>query len=254
MVNGDSTFDMTVKKIAELRVAGIIPGAIQTTTRASLAYPKQIIDEYVKQGFNSVFIRPLTPLGFASAHWDSIGYSANKYVEFYKAALQYILYLNKSGTPFHESHAAIFLSKILRGHAMNYMELRSPCGAGIGQLAYYYDGDVYTCDEARMLGAMGTFAFCLGNVYEHSYGELIDSPVCKATCAASTLESIPGCCDCVYQPYCGLCPVISLACHGDIFPASAKDYHCSIFRGMIQALFEILHRNDPQEIEILRSW
>jgi His-Xaa-Ser system radical SAM maturase HxsB len=254
MLNGDSAFDTTVKKIAELRVAGIVPGAIQTTTRASLAYPTQIIDEYVKQGFNSAFIRPLTPLGFASARWDSIGYSASKYVEFYKAALRYILDLNKSGTPFREGYAAIFLSKILRGHAMNYMELRSPCGAGIGQLAYYCDGDVYTCDEARMFGAMGNSAFRLGNVYEHSYSELIDSPTCKAACVASTLESIPGCCDCVYQPYCGLCPVVSLACNGDIFPAYAKDYHCSVFRGMIQALFEILRHNDPQEIEILQSW
>ena len=29
------------------------------------------------------------------------------------------------------------------------IQLRSPCGAGIGQLLYNYDGKVYTCDEGR---------------------------------------------------------------------------------------------------------
>ena len=43
-----------------------------------------------------------------------------------------------------EGHARIFLKKILMGYSENYMELRSPCGAGIGQMAYYYDGNIYT--------------------------------------------------------------------------------------------------------------
>ena len=47
---------------------------------------------------------------------------------------------------------------------MNYMELRSPCGAGVGQLAYYADGDIFTCDEGRMLHEMGQSTFRLGNV------------------------------------------------------------------------------------------
>jgi hypothetical protein len=35
-------------------------------------------------------------------------------------------------------------------YAIINLELRSPCGAGIGQLLYNYDGKVYTCDEGRI--------------------------------------------------------------------------------------------------------
>ena len=47
----------------------------------------------------------------------------------------------------------------------NYLDIRSPCGAGIGQIAYSYDGKIYTCDEGRMLGGMGDDIFCIGNVH-----------------------------------------------------------------------------------------
>ena len=91
------------------------------------------------------------------------------------------------------------------------MELRSPCGAGIGQIAYYYDGNIYTCDEGRMLAEMGDDSFKLGNVYDNTYDELINCNNCKAACISSVLESLPTCHDCVYSPYCGTCPVTNLA-------------------------------------------
>ena len=48
--------------------------------------------------------------------------------------------LNLKGEIFVEMHATYFLKKILCNYSDNYMELRSPCGAGIGQMSYYYDG------------------------------------------------------------------------------------------------------------------
>ena len=54
------------------------------------------------------------------------------------------------------------------------MELRSPCGAAMGQMAYYYNGNVYTCDEGRMLAEMGNSAFCLGSALKNDYNELMD--------------------------------------------------------------------------------
>lgn len=51
------------------------------------------------------------------------------------------------------------------------MELRSPCGAALGQLAFTASGNVYTCDEGRMMAEMGDDAFKLGNVFENGYDE-----------------------------------------------------------------------------------
>ena len=209
---------------------------------------------YRELGFQSVFIRPLTKLGTAIPNWSEIGYSASGFVQFYRECLSYILELNKQGKPFSEGHAGIFLSKILSGHAQNYMELRSPCGATIGQAAYYFNGDVYTCDEGRMIAEMGDSAFKLGNVYKNSYDEMMSSPVCKTVCAASVLESLPECTDCVYQPYCGTCPALNYASEHNVFKRDARGYRCQIYRGMLDAIFAILFRNDPKDIEILQTW
>ena len=59
----------------------------------------------------------------------------------------------------------------------------SPCGAGVGQMSYYYDGNVYTCDEGRMLSEMGDNSFLLGNVHTNTFQECVSSPVCAASLA-----------------------------------------------------------------------
>lgn len=60
--------------------------ALMTTTKDSLAYHKEIIDEYVSLGFESVFIRELNPYGFAVKSFKKIGYTTNEFIEFYKNA------------------------------------------------------------------------------------------------------------------------------------------------------------------------
>jgi uncharacterized protein len=36
-----------------------------TTTKLSLGRVRDIVDEYVAQGFNGIFLRPMSPYGFA---------------------------------------------------------------------------------------------------------------------------------------------------------------------------------------------
>lgn len=248
---GDS-YTLLVGSIDKIRSRGLSCGAIQTTTKASLSKSKEIVDEYLKTGFNNLFIRPLTPLGFALNKWENIGYSTKQFLSFYKECLDYIIEKNRNGQYMKEGHAAIFLSKILHGYGTNYMELRSPCGAGIGQLAYYYDGNVFTCDEARMLQEMGDSTFRLGNVFEDDYNSLIDSKVCAASCKYSILEGLPQCSDCAYMPYCGTCPVINYALENDVISRSVNNYRCDIYKGMLDIIFELLI--DQEKEEILRRW
>ena len=233
---------------------GSTVGGIETTTRYSLSRAKEIVHTFEEMGSSGVFLRPLTPLGVAKADWDEIGYTPAEYLAFYREAFQEVLRINKEKRRFAEQHATYFLSKILGGYAQNYMELRSPCGASLGQLAYYYDGSIYTCDEARMVAESGDSAFKLGDVFSSNYQDLVSTGTCLATCAASAIETIPGCCDCVYQPYCGVCPVINYAHNGDIFSKNVRDYRCQIYGGMLDYIFELLHKGDPETISILKSW
>lgn len=253
-LNSGNSYELLQNGLGKLRSHGMHAGAIQTTTRHSLRYPREIVREYLKQGLNSVFLRPLTPLGFAKTDWESIGYTPKEFMDFYKVAFDEILKLNKNGILFIEQHAVYFLRKILTGNSDNYMELRSPCGAGLGQLAYYYNGDIYTCDEARMVAEAGNEAFKLGNVFTSGYKELIDNKVCKATCSASILEAIPGCCDCAYHPYCGVCPVINYALYGNLFVNKVNEYRCQIYGGILEFLFDLLRNGAEEDIRILHSW
>ena len=253
-VNGEPSFSGVVDRLQYLRAKGISPGVIETTTRNSLRHPKELVDAFVSLGFNSVFIRPLTPLGYADRNWNDIGYAPEDFLEFYSRCLSYIIEQNIEGSTFQEGHAALFLKKILGGEDPNYMELRSPCGGMMGQVAYFFNGDVYTCDEGRMLGEMGNQSFRMGNVFHNSFDEVVCSNACKALMSASYLESLPECCDCAYQPYCGVCPVVNLALHGDIFPTEANDYRCQIYRGMLDIIFKYLEDEDSEFAKILRSW
>ncbi|UPT75709.1 MAG: radical SAM protein [Elusimicrobiota bacterium] len=46
-----------------------LPGALMTTTRFSLPMGKEIVDLYVKLGMEQIFLRPLSPIGYAKRVW-----------------------------------------------------------------------------------------------------------------------------------------------------------------------------------------
>lgn len=252
--DGNDSYQMMLRGRKLLDVHGYAAGAIETTTRHSLSRAKDIIRTYQELGFKDIFLRPLTPLGYAKEEWGKVGYTAGEFLNFYREALREIIYLCQQGANLREQHAAIFLRKILCCEGQNYMELRSPCGAGIGQMAYYWNGDIYTCDEARMVAEAGDPAFKIGNVYHSQYRELIQNKVCKTICAASILETIPGCSDCAYQSYCGVCPVINYALGEDIFRKSAGGYRCEIYGGILDCLFTLLTEGTEAEKQVLQSW
>lgn len=204
-------------------------------------------------GFDGIFLRPLTPLGKATKNWDKIGYTPEEFVAFYQEAMEELILINQKERFMKKDHSAILLNR-MDGQFVNYMELRSPCGAGIGQLAYYADGEIFTCDEGRMLHEMGDHTFWLGNVFNSTYADIIQSGICRTVCASSIHETIPNCCDCVYQPYCGTCPVVNYAKSQDIIEKEPRGYRCKIYSGMLDYLFRKLLSGNQETIDILKTW
>jgi sulfatase maturation enzyme AslB (radical SAM superfamily) len=133
--------------------------ALLTTTAATLPLWKEVVDTYVELGCRALFLRPVDPFGFAEKTAHKVEYPRAQYMEFYRNAVEYMLELNKQGVQILERFAAIFLTKILGGEDPNFLDIRSPCGAGIGQVAYNYDGRIFTCDEGRMMHEMGDSSF-----------------------------------------------------------------------------------------------
>lgn len=260
---GDSSFGRAERWIREInrryQAAGLDPvlyhvEALLTVTRAALDRPREIVDAYRELGCRAIFLRPLDPFGFANRTANAIEYERQRYLEFYREALDYILELNRKGEQMLERYAAIFLTKILTDDDPNFLDIRSPCGAGIGQLAYNYDGRVFTCDEGRMLSHSGDDTFAIGDVGSSRYRDLVTHETVRALVTASNLDAQPDCINCAYNPYCGVCPVHSYATQGSIHGRMRESHLCAVHKGIQDLLFERLARAEPEVHATFRRW
>jgi len=229
-----------------------LPSALMTTTRLSLRHPLEIIETYRALGLGGIFLRPLSPIGFARDVWGEIGYRPREYVAFYRRALKHIIGLNRRGERFVERNAAIIAAKALKKEDPNYLDLRSPCGAAIGQLAYRWDGGVYTCDEGRMAGSGRDDFFRLGSVHKNSYREIIGAPAAAVCAMASCLENQSACQRCAWKPFCGVCPVHNYETQGTPWGDMAAGGWCEIQKGVFAAVFEALSK--PADRAVIEGW
>ena len=146
--------------------------ALLTTTNLSLQYPNEIVDEYYGLGFKSIFLRPISPYGFAVKNQNKNHYETGKFIDFYKAAFKKIIDYNLEGHFFREDYATIILKKILTPFPVGYVDLQSPAGMINNVIVFNYDGKVFATDEARMVGEMNDFTFELGHLESNSHEQL----------------------------------------------------------------------------------
>lgn len=228
--------------------------ALMTTSKYSLGRFKEIIDEYVRLGFNSIFLRALNPYGFAKQYKEKVAYPIDDFIENYKEGLDYIIELNKKGTFFIEGYAALLLKRMLTPFATGFVDLQSPAGVGIAGVIYDYDGNVYVADEGRMLARFKDYQFKLGNVNENTYQEMFNGEKLHNIIKDSCTECLPMCSDCVFQPYCGADPVRNYSELGDIVGFRPNSDMCKKNKAIMRYLFELIKRQDPEINRIFWSW
>lgn len=228
-------------------------GALMTTTEGSLGRVEEIVDEYLKLDLEGIFLRPLSPYGFAIKTKQFQRYRGAEWLDFYKRGLRYILDINKQGRHFPEFYSALLLRRMLSDEPIGYVDLRSPSGIGLGALVYNYDGKVFASDEARMLAEMGDRTFELGDVAEHSYRDLILSDKLVSLVGESLTQCAPQCSTCVFEPHCGADPVYHHATQGDALGIKPLSDFCARQKGVLTHLMELLE-NSPEDAAILRRW
>ncbi|WP_081619396.1 His-Xaa-Ser system radical SAM maturase HxsB [Thioalkalivibrio sp. ALE30] len=227
--------------------------ALMTTSERSLSYPCEIIDEYIDAGFNEIFLRPISPYGFAVRTKQAERYDFERFHHFYQSAMDYILFLNRSGLEFSENYSRILLQKLLTPDPNGYVDLQSPAGLGISVLLYNYDGGVYASDEARMLAEMGDETFRLGDVHSNSYEQLMLNPTLLDVLEATVSESIPECYECAFRPYCGTDPVYHHTTQGDWVGHKASSSFCARTKSIVGYLIQKLEAGGD-DASILKSW
>lgn len=227
--------------------------ALLTTTNLSLQFPNEIVDEYFRLGFRNIFLRPISPYGFATHNASKNKYEMELFLQFYKEALQRILEYNLEGYYFREDYAATILKKILTPFPVGYVDLQSPAGMINSVIVFNYNGKVYATDEARMLAETGDDTFFLGELGKDTYDDIFYGEKAQQLSDAWLNESLPGCSECAFQTYCGSDPVLNYATQGDIFGHRPTSVFCQKNMEIIRYLFELMD-NDPKIENIFRSW
>lgn len=249
-----SSYDLTIEGIENARsiLGHDKVSALMTTTLLSLKYPVEIVDEYFHRGFTNIFLRSISPYGFA-LRIEKNRYETKPFLDFYKKALQRIIDYNLQGNYYEESFTKIILKKIFTPFNDGFVDLLSPSGLISAVVVFNYDGGVYASDESRMLAVQGDYTFRLGTVND-SYKDIFYGEKAQEIAQFSVNESLAGCSECAFQTYCGADPVHNWATQGDMYGNRATSDFCIKNMEIIRYLFDLIDKNGKELLPIFNSW
>ncbi|GLQ30747.1 His-Xaa-Ser system radical SAM maturase HxsB [Litoribrevibacter albus] len=206
--------------------------SVTTVTSELIDNPHSLINAALELGLNDLFVRPISPYGFAGHTFE---YSISDYMRFYSELMASVIDLNLSGRRLTEHSAAIHLKRIFNPGFSHYADLKSPSGFLFNSLLFNYDGKVYGSDEARMLQRVATDV-------DLSFGHVETLDFTANTVAKHVMENgfnlvQPGCESCAYQPYCGVDPMQNISLFGEPVGLKSNSFYCTYHKSMFRYLF-----------------
>lgn len=246
---GQNSWEAAVDGLAKVvdRLGADKVSALMTTTEASLDQPEAIVDTYVELGLRSIFLRPISPYGFATRLRGGGQYDTDRWLDFYRRGLAYVIELNREGIPMTEVYSAIAARKMLTNDDPGYVDLTSPAGMGIGGIVYNYDGDIYASDESRMLAEMGDHTFRLGTVYD-DYKTIMMSDRLLGPLWESFTLSVPKCDLCAFESWCGADPVFHHATSQDVVGHKSFSSFCRRNTGIFTHLLRLMDEDFTRDL------
>ncbi|UMO86319.1 His-Xaa-Ser system radical SAM maturase HxsB [Pectobacterium sp. PL64] len=222
---------------------------VTTVTKALIQHPGSIIDAHLGLGLTDIFVRPVSPYGFA--HKESFTFSMQEYFDFYATLIEEILWHNQKGTAVVEHSAAIHLKRIFNPGFSGYADLKSPSGVVLNCILFNYDGRVYGSDESRMLQKVNADAdFSAGAVSGLSFSQ---SPYYQSVLSSSFNFALPGCDTCAYQPFCGADPCQNISVQGEPVGDRSRSIFCQYHKGMFRFLMNAIAQDGPTAT-MLKRW
>jgi len=225
---------------------------LATITKEAFVDPEALVRSYFDLGLESIFIRPLSPFGFAAPSNKRISYSAREYFGFYKECLNHIIRLNKD-RHFVEETANVLINRILRPGYASYVDMQSPAGHMFGALVFNYDGNVFGSDESRMLWESTKVPDLVLASIDDGPEAVYSSQGNKKMLRDTFLFSLPGCDECAYQPFCGADPMHHLATQGDHIGDKSISFFCKLQRLLFDHVMAIL-ASQSESSKVLMSW
>lgn len=235
---GGDSYELTVNGISRIRkhLGYDYVSALMTTTHRSLNHPIEIVNSYVEHGFDGLFLRPLSPFGFAKKTKLFYKYSQEDWLRFYDSVLDYIIELNKKGVQFQEYYTSMILRKMLTPYGTGYVDLQNPSGSALGAIVFNYDGKIFASDEGRMLAETGDSRLKLGHLNTDSYESVFGGEKLIEMLSSTMIENSPMCSDCAFQSWCGVDIAHHLATQSDYIGQKAISGFCKRHIGLFERI------------------
>jgi uncharacterized protein len=213
-----------------------------------------VVDFAVSTGCQTVLLEPTSSQPFLDGvSEDSSRLSA--WLDSYDKALDRCLHHESEGQPMAEVTARVLAQRILGDRAPNDARYRSPAADGIGEMAYHWDGRVFSSEAGRQLAQLNEDEmFKIGELRIHGYHDMITSPTVRALVLASLVEGQPACNDSAYAPFGGLSPAACYAEHGSIHGRPAEHSHWVRLVRTLDRLFNHLRSGDDAAQSALHRW
>ncbi|MED0061606.1 His-Xaa-Ser system radical SAM maturase HxsB [Escherichia marmotae] len=222
---------------------------VTTVTKDLIRHPESIVQAHLSLGLKDMFIRPVSPYGFAQK--ASFTFSMDEYFSFYASLIDEILKMNNEGIRVVEHSASIHLKRIFNPGFSGYADLKSPSGVVLNSILFNYDGRVYGSDESRMLQKVNPETeFSAGEVKTLSFSK---SPYYNAVLSSSFNFALPGCDTCAYQPFCGADPCQNISVQGEPVGDRSRSTFCQYHKGMFRYLMNCISEGGPKA-EMLKGW
>lgn len=246
-----STYDSLIKNVVIARNNKIYPSALVTVTSLNLTRMPEIIDTYIENQFESIFIRPLNNYGCAFKN-QNVYYKLDDYISAYKNAILYLIDRNlKEDINLREEMFSIILRKIFSPFNDGFVDMQNPCALGQMCMLVKQNGDVYPSDESRMISEMGNEHWKMGNVNDKNC--LVTMKEKRAEILENgRLENYEECKACVYSPFCYADPIKKWY----IANIAGQDYesYCGIRKELFRFVFEQIKNADEKKLALFRRW
>lgn len=212
-------------------------------TLATIEKPEEycsVIRHAVAHNIRDLSIRPVYPMGRASAGAGINNENAPSFAEGFMEAVALISEINGNCLPPSRGKKPAEVKMVFR-NLCRYLEMliskeradmcyRSPCGAGNSITGFDTDGDIYPCEEM-----IGNESLRMGNIYDSKNLALLirDSSPYRAL-DSRRVEKLEGCGRCEWRRVCaGGCISKIMATGGD---SESGDYYCGFHKTVLGRL------------------
>lgn len=210
-----------------------------------------LIETYLENGFERIFLRPINFQGFArKQHKQSLrqGEAWRAYYERFVRNLVARNWQDRSRV-LEETYFSICLRRIFHPGSQRHVDLRNPNFLGHDYIVVDYDGRAYPTDEARMLARSGVIDLAIGSVKEGWASAERDT----LNAHSSNFED-PACQRCAFQPYCGRDLIDDISRYGRIDVPRHETEFCRRHTHLFDLIFRMIYEDDPAVTYSLSRW